>query len=302
MRASRRDLVWGSLLAAASAISYGVTVMIGRRLALAGLGPATVLGTRFGSAGLFLLVLLLLLDRPLLPAPGERLAAFALGAVLYAGESACFFLGLERGTAAAVALLFYGYPALVTLAELASGTSRPDARTLLALALAFGGTAVVVGTGERVDISPAGIGFAAASAASFAVYVLVGPRWLRRTDSVTSAAWVALGAGASFLGGGGALGLLRDPAGYWLWLALNALATASAFSFLFAALRRLGASRTSVVMTLEAFSAIVLSWLFLGETLGALQAVGGAAVLAAAALIALGRAREDARPRGTPQA
>ncbi len=298
MRASRRDVVWGSLLASAAALSYGVTVMAGRRLALAGLGPATVLGTRFASAGIFLLLLLTLLGRPLLPAPGERLAAFALGAGLYAGESACFFLGLERGTAAAVALLFYAYPALVTLFELASGAGRPDARTLLALALAFGGTAVVVGAGERVDISPAGIGFAAASAASFAVYVLVGPRWLRRTDAVTSAAWVALGAGSSLLAGGGALGWLRDPTGYWSWLALNAAATASAFSFLFAALRRLGASRTSVVMTLEAFSAIVLSWIFLGERLGALQAVGGAAVLAAAALIALGRAREDEAPRG----
>ena len=293
--------MWGSLLAAAGAISYGVTVMAGRRLALAGLGPATVLGTRFGSAGLFLLLVLLLLGRPLLPARGERLAAFGLGAVLYAGESACFFLGLERGSAAAVALLFYGYPALVTLAELASGAGRPDPRTLLAIALAFAGTTVVVGTGERVDISPAGIAYAAASAASFAVYVLVSPRWLRRTDSVTSAAWVALGAGASFLGGGGALGLLRDPAGYWNWLALNAAATASAFSFLFAALRRLGASRTSVVMTLEAFSAIVLSWLFLGETLGPLQALGGAAVLAAAASIALGRAREASTPREAPQ-
>jgi drug/metabolite transporter (DMT)-like permease len=292
--------VWGSLLAAAGAISYGVTVLVGRRLALAGLGPATVLGTRFASAGLFLLALLLLLGRPLLPARGERLAAFGLGAVLYAGESACFFLGLERGTAAAVALLFYGYPALVTLFELASGTGRPDARTLLALALAFGGTAVVVGAGERVDITPSGVGFALASAASFALYVLVGPRWLRRTDSVTSAAWVALGAGASLLGGGGALGWLRDPSGWWSWLAVNAAATASAFSFLFAALRRLGASRTSVVMTLEAFSAIVLSWVFLGETLGLLQAAGGAAVLAAAALIALGRAREDAALRRPP--
>ena len=97
--------MWGSLLAAAGAVSYGVTVMVGRRLAVAGLGPATVLGTRFGSAGLFLLLLLLLLGRPLLPARGERLAAFGLGAVLYAGEAACFFLGLERGTASAVALL-----------------------------------------------------------------------------------------------------------------------------------------------------------------------------------------------------
>jgi drug/metabolite transporter (DMT)-like permease len=56
---------------------------------------------------------------------------------------------------------------------------------------------------------------------------------------------------------------------------------------MFAGLRRLGPAPTAVVMTLEALFAIVLSGLFLGESLGPLQIVGGVAILAATVLIGL---------------
>jgi drug/metabolite transporter (DMT)-like permease len=56
---------------------------------------------------------------------------------------------------------------------------------------------------------------------------------------------------------------------------------------MFAALRRLGSQRTSVLLTLEAVFAIVLSAIFLDEGLGAVQALGGVAVLAAALIISL---------------
>jgi drug/metabolite transporter (DMT)-like permease len=68
---------------------------------------------------------------------------------------------------------------------------------------------------------------------------------------------------------------------------LNGLATAAAFSLMFAALRRLGPSPTAVVMTLEAVSAIVLAAVFLDETLTALQLIGGVAILAATLLVGL---------------
>ncbi len=56
---------------------------------------------------------------------------------------------------------------------------------------------------------------------------------------------------------------------------------------MFAALRRIGSARTSVLLTLEAVFAIVLAAVFLGEALGAIQAVGGACVLAGAVIISL---------------
>ena len=93
----------------------------------------------------------------MLPPPGERLAAFALGLCVYAVESTFFYMGLERGTAAAVALIFYAYPAVIALVETVTGAIRLRARTLVALALSISGSAIVAIGGGKVAISTTGV-------------------------------------------------------------------------------------------------------------------------------------------------
>lgn len=277
----------GVACAALSAFAYGVTVPVGRALAQAGFGSAVSLGIRFGMAAVMLFALLVASRRPLLPAPGERVRAFLLGAVGYAVESSFFFLALARGSAAAVTLLFYAYPAIVTALELPFTRRRPDRRVLGALALAGAGVVLITVAGKRVAITPTGIVLALASAVAISVYVLAAERSMRRTDSLTAAAWVAAGASVALLGEAGLGANLRIPPGYRPQIALYGLATAVAFVMLFAALRRIGSSRTSVVMTLEAVFAIILAAVFLHEAIGAVQLVGGGAVLGAAVIIAL---------------
>jgi len=282
----RRALV-GSLLGASAALSYGITVVIGRQLATAPLPPADALGLRFGIAGVALVVLLGIGRRPVLPAPGERLRVFLFGAVGYAVESAFFYAGLARGTAAAVTLLFYSYPAVVTVADLVLTRRRPAPQVVFALALAGGGAGIIAAESGNVDISGTGIVFSLAAAASFAIYLLAGDRLLHTTDSLRIAAGTAVGASASLLTFALVRGQFHFPADRWAQLLVYGGATASAFAFMFAALRRLGSQRTSVLLTLEAVFAIVLAAAFLGEGLGATQALGGAAVLAAAIIISL---------------
>jgi drug/metabolite transporter (DMT)-like permease len=282
----RRALV-GSLLGASAAFSYGITVVIGRELAKAHLPPADALGLRFGIAGVVLVALLAVRRRPLLPAPGERLRVLLFGAVGYAIESTFFYSGLERGTAAAVTLLFYSYPAVVTVADLVITRARPAPAVVVALVLAAGGAGIIAAGSGSVDISGTGVVFSLAAAASFAVYLLAGDRLLHRTDSITIAAWVAVGASASLVTFAAVARQVEVPANRWDQLLVYGVATASAFAFMFAALRRIGSQRTSVLLTLEAVFAIVLAAIFLGEGLGAAQALGGAAVLAGAVIISL---------------
>lgn len=247
-----------------------------------------MLGIRFTSAAVLVLVLLAVLRRPLLPVPGERVRAFLLGCIGYAVESSLFFAGLQRGTAAAVTLLFYAYPSVVTLIELGMGR-RPRPRLLGAIALSAAGTGLVVAAGAEVTITTAGAVFALLSAGSFAVYLLVSHRVIERTDGLTTGAWVALGAGLAQLARAVTTGDLQPVGGHWPEMLLNGLATAAAFGLMFAALRRIGPSPTAVVMTLEAVSAIVLAAIFLDERLSPLQLVGGAAILAATLLVGLTR-------------
>ena len=253
------------------------------------MAPSLALGIRFGIAALALAVVLAAWRRPLLPAPGERVRALLLGVVGYAVQSSFFYMGLERGTAGAVSLLFYAYPAMVLITEAALGRDHPGRRGFAALALSAAGTALVVVAGGDVTISPAGAAFSLLAAGAFGAYLLSGDALVQRSDTMTTAAWVAGGAAASLLVKSALEGSLTSPGGHWDAMIGYGVSTAAAFTLMFAALRRLGPSRTGVVLTLEALFAIVLAGLFLDETLRALQLLGGAAILAATVLIAVSR-------------
>jgi drug/metabolite transporter (DMT)-like permease len=280
----------GAALAATGAFAYAVTIVIGRRLASAGVASSVGLGVRFTLASIVLLAAAVVLRRPLLPAKGERVAAFLLGAVGYAVESTLFYLGLSEGTAAAVALLFYCYPSLVGVVDAVLSRQWPTRRVAIGLVLSASGAAAVAAGGGDVTISRLGVIWSLAAAISFTAYFVAGERLQRRTDSLTTAAWVAGGAGlslsvrASLTGG-------ELPDGRWPELVAYGAATGIAFVCMFAALKRIGPSRTAIAMTLEALFAVLLGALVLDERIGPLEMAGGAAILAATALISLGEKR-----------
>jgi drug/metabolite transporter (DMT)-like permease len=283
-RGSRRDLG----LATLGAFAFGCTVLFSRTVARDQLAPTVALGIRFGVAGVLLLTLLAALHRPLLPPAGDRLAAFALGFFIYAIESTCFYMGLERGTAAAVALIFYAYPALIALVETLTGAIRLRARTLVALALSISGSAVVAIGGGKVAITPAGVLLVCGSIVMFSAYTLLSDRVLPRTDSLTAATWTAIGAATGVTLFGAVRGQLEMPSGSALAaLVANGFVTAAAFTLFFMVLDRIGPTRTGICMALEAVTGIVLAAIFLGESLRLVVVIGGAAVLAGAVLAAL---------------
>lgn len=279
----------GCGFAGAAALSYAVTIVLGHSLSRAGVPSATALGIRFGVASLAIGAVLVVRRAPLLPAPGERVRLALLGGIGYCLESTLFFLALGHATAAGAALVFYAYPAIVAALELGLGAPLPLRRMLLAVGLSAAGTLAVVASGSQVAISPAGVAFALGAAAVFAIYLIAGSRWVRTTDAWTRAAWVAGGAAVSSAGRGLLTGSLLLPADHRLELLAYGAFTATAFGLMFTALHRLGPARTAVVMTLEAFFAVVLDAAFLGEGLGPTQLAGGVGILVAAGVVAFAR-------------
>jgi drug/metabolite transporter (DMT)-like permease len=230
---------------------------------------------------------LVLTRRSPLPLKGERVRIFLLGFLGYAVESTFFYSALQRGSAAAVSLLFYAYPAVVAIIGAATGREPLRRRTAAALVLSAAGTVLVVTGGGSVSVTGLGVAFALGSAVSFAIYLTVSHALVSRTHSLTISAWVALGASLSFVLRGLALGNLQSPSGHLPAMVANGLATSAAFTFMFAGLKRLGPGQTSVVMTLEALFAIALAGIFLDETLRLIQLVGGVGLLAATVIVGL---------------
>jgi drug/metabolite transporter (DMT)-like permease len=298
MDAPRHDRIGvvGVGLAALGALAYGIATVIGRALAGSGVDSATALGIRFAVAAVVLAALMRLRGAPMRPAAGEWLPIVLLGAIGYTLESTLFYLSLEHGTAAACILLFYAYPAIVTVIELICGREQLTTSTATALALSVTGTAVVVALGRDVSISLTGVVLALAAATAYAGYLIVGRDVRKRTDCMTAACWVAAGAAAASLMRGVVGGTLEIPHGHLLQIVGYGAVTAVAFGLTFAALARIGATHTAVVMTLEAASTVLLAGLVLGEGISAPQALGGVAILTAAAVIALSHRGRGSAP------
>lgn len=288
---TRRETI-GGLLVGVSALQFGLVVLLGKFVRRHGLSVEAMLSIRFGLGALLLAAALVALRRPLLAAPGERAGLAILALVGYAVEATFFFTALGHGTVAAVTLLFFTYPVLVTLGTWAIGRGTPARQTILALGCALVGSAIVVGTGAGLQIETLGVVFALASATTYTGYLIGADVVLRRTNALTSAMWVSAGASIGLFLYANVIGGWRLPAGSHEWFLLvgMGLASAGAFVCLMEGIQRIGAVRTAIVSALEPLAAAALAWLFLGEDVTWGIAVGGTLILVAAVTASLARA------------
>ena len=85
----RQELL-GSSLSALMALQFAVVVMFGKEIAAGDL-PFPMLGIRFAGQSALLFVVLLILRKPLMAAPGERLPLILAATIGYGTEAALFF-------------------------------------------------------------------------------------------------------------------------------------------------------------------------------------------------------------------
>ena len=190
----------------------------------------------------------------------------------------------------------------VLVSTLVLADERASLSRLTGVALGLGGVAVMIGL-DRVSGINHGIWPQIAmlgAAVSYACAAAFGRRFRARgIDPVVTAAGMVTGSSVVLL----PLALIVDglppidvPARVWLSITvLGALCTGLAYVLFFRILARAGATNISLVTFLVPVSAILLGWLFLGESLGAVQLLG-------MAVIGLGLAMIDGRllRRGSP--
>ncbi len=215
--------------------------------------------------------------------------ALALGACGYAIQAGCYFAALERIDASLLSLLLYTAPAMVAAAAVGLGRERLDGRRLAALALAFGGLVLVMAGAGAGALDPVGAALGLGAAVGYSSYILVSDGILTRVQPIVLSALVCTGAAVSLSAGSALLGELHLgalTAAGWGWLAcLAVVSTVAAISLFFAGLQRVGPTTAAVLSTVEPLMTVVLAFLVLGETLGAMQVAGGGLVLAAVLVV-----------------
>lgn len=295
---SRNDRV-GVALCLLSAAGFGAIAVLTKLAYAAGARPLPLLTVRFALAATILWVLLACSRRarPTLR-PSRRLAGAGLGlGALYALESGFFYAALGRGSATAVELLLFTYPALVVVGARVLGREELSGRRLGAVALASAGIALLLlgGGAGAGAVAPAAATLGLAGALAYATYVLavdrLGPA---AGPALLLPALLCTGATVCFAVAAAATDELSLPPRIapWGWALLLALiGTALPIAAFVAAVGRLGPGRASIVSTIEPAVTAMLAFFVLGDRLGPLQLTGGALLVLAVGLGQLRRRR-----------
>jgi drug/metabolite transporter (DMT)-like permease len=205
--------------------------------------------------------------------PRELRGATLVAGMLIATQSYTLYSAVAIIPPALALLVFQTSPMLYVLLTWALGKEKPRWSALPPMILALAGLALAlnVRTGDNMA---AGVAWAFASGLSMTVVYYLNANALKldgrlRTFAMTAVTAVLVVVLAS---AAGAQALPRDGAG-WGGLALLAVFYCIAMMALFYVLPRVPATSTGA-LNFEPIALLVLTWLFLGHTLSALQIVG----------------------------
>ena len=274
----------GALFAIAAGVTFGTLGIFGTLFYDEGGEPFTLLVMRFCGAALLLVAIALARRRPL-PARGDALLAGLAGAGQLAATF-CLFAGFEEASPGLVTLLFYIYPLLVTLGDRAFFGVTLGRRRALLLGLGLSGIALTVGVPEETSL--AGILWGLGAGVFTSLFILDSRYVMSR--SVDSFQFVALafgGAALALLAIAAVVGIDWPPAAALPFAGLLIIFSSVVPVLLFyAAIRLAGAGTAARLATVEPVTAVVLSYVVLGDSLTLLQIAGGAIVLLAVIFLA----------------
>ena len=296
-----RAVAFGIALTVLSAFSFGSGPLFAKPVYAEGVGWHVLMAWRFivGAAVAWAWLLL----RPGSRTELRRLRrrdvgiAVALG-VLYTGNSATYFAGLETVSASLAALIVYVYPAIVAVISRQVGQPLRGRRAWGALGLALVGVALAVGNIDRASAPPlSGLVLIAASPVIYSIWIVLAARFSGEGRGGVGAQ-AAAGAGplvagtvmlsataATYWTSALALGLPAlppdVPSGAWFGLiGVGVVSTFIAVLAFYEGAHRIGAARASIVSTVEPIWTIALASVLFAESLAPLQLLGGALILA----------------------
>jgi drug/metabolite transporter (DMT)-like permease len=312
-----RTRLIGLALVVVSAIAFGSGGLFAKPAYAAGVNWLTLMAWRFAIAGGLAWLVLAAnprARRALLALPRRVLGATIGLGLLYVGNTATYYAGIETVPLSLAAMLVYIYPPVVAVLALRFGRPLDGRRAWSALAIALLGVALALGGIEDATAPPVtGLVLVIAAPLIYAVWIILAARHSgERSDRVGADA--AEGAATSVIG---AVMLTSTAVVYWTvalgighpvlpgtipapaWPGILGVAVVAGFIAIqtfYAGSQRIGAAQASLVSTVEPLWTIVAAALLFDERLQPLQLVGGVLILAGVLLAQTGRPRRAGGP------
>ncbi len=287
----------GYVMVATAATLFAVNGSVSKVVLDSGLSSLELAQIRASCAALGLLAFLLAFAPARLRVGRRELVVLiAFGLVGVALVQWLYFVAIHNLPVGVALLIEFTAPLFVALFARFVYKEQIRRRIWVAVALCIFGLALVVELWAGVAFSTIGVTAALCGAFGLTAYLLLAERERRHRDAVSLSfygflfaallwalvqplwqfPWNVLDNDVSLQGN-----LSEYTAPVWALVGfIVVIGTMITFSLLTGALRHISATRASIVATLEPVVATVVAWLWLGETFGPMQLVGGAIVLA----------------------
>ncbi|MFD6512791.1 DMT family transporter [Rhodococcus sp. NPDC060176] len=292
----------GLIFALLSAATFGVSGPFAKSLIESGWSPGGAVFARVAGGALVMMVIAVATQwNRLRQVSAHTRTVLLYGVFAISGVQLCFFNAVQHLSVGVALLLEYLAPIIVIGWVWITKGARPSVQTLLGAAVALIGAAVVIDVFGSAEISAVGVAWGLAAAACLAVYFVISERADGDLHPVVLAA-SGLTVSALVIGTLGLVGILpfqfsasntvvaEHSVGVWLPVTVLVLvSTVIAYLTGIAAITLLGPTIGSLVALTEVLCAVVAAWILVGESVTALQAVGGAAIIAGLVLARLGQ-------------
>ncbi len=290
----------GLALALVASILLGTAVAVSRYAYDAGASGIAVAGFRTFTMTLVFAFVLRISGQGW-AMPRELVPLAILNGTLMAGMAYGVVGSVEFISVGLASLLFFTFPVIIAVIVMAVGIERVSPFRICLLALAFTGLAIMLGASiSGVDLR--GVACALVAAMATALNAVLVARCFQRvsvmvlTFHFSLVALVVLALAAVFV----ADVRLPDTASGWGGLLGVAAFQVVATPMYLYAMMRSGALQVGMVANVQPVTSIVEAWVLFDEVLGLLQALGGALVLIAIAVMQWSDHRERRRAVAAP--
>lgn len=215
-----------------------------------------------------------------------------IGTMGLAGSNFFYYWAVEKTTVALAITVQYTAPVWVLLFMVAWGKQSATLQRALAVLLALGGVAMVIGFfSTDIKLNRAGVGAAMLAAFSFSLYNIVGQGLVTRNDPLKIMSYALLSSAVLWQVVNPPWRLVAShyTGGQWLFLFVFAcLSMLVPYVFHFHGLKYLDPTRAVVTSCLEPVFAVIFAAVFIHEPLRWSQAVGVLAVLISTVMVQTG--------------
>lgn len=280
-----RRMVWGVFLSLISAAGFGAAAPLAKGILNAGVSQFLMLSIRFGGSAIVIWMYLLSNKKQIewrIKSKGEGMIYLILGSVNFV-NAYFYYLAIQYITVSLHIVIFYTYPFFVVLLSLIFYKERIDKRTAISLLLAFLGICITVFS-KKYTYSILGMSASFSAAIIFSIYLMgLGHQKIKGKNSLVIVAYTNAVSAILYI----LATFLRNEASFEYFtsgvmmrlLALVIIGTALAYVTLAHAVRLIGATKVSIISTLEPVESIFLSVIFLGEVLRFNQVIGAICVI-----------------------